>query len=53
MYFEPLAEVPNPDAERFYSLLEAMNGPLWEGCVHLQLSLMVRMLSNKSKTNQS
>ena len=27
MSFESLEEVPNPDDERFYSLLEAMNKP--------------------------
>ena len=30
-----------------------MNRPLWEGCVYSQLSLAVRMLSNKSEANQS
>ena len=40
-------EVPNPDNKRFYSLLEAVNKPLWEGYMHSQLSLAVRMLSNK------
>ena len=28
MYSEPSEEVPNPDDERFYSLLKAMNKPL-------------------------
>ena len=53
MYSEPLEEVSNPDDERFYSLLEAVNRPLWEGWVHSQLSLAVRILSTKSKLNQS
>ena len=30
-----------------------MNRPLREGCVHSQLSLAIRMLSNKSEANQS
>ena len=30
-----------------------MNRPLWEGCVHSQLFLVVRMLSNKSEANQN
>ena len=30
-----------------------MNKPLWEGCVYSQLSLAERILSNKSKVNQS
>ena len=53
MYSKPLEEVPNPNDERFYSLLEAVNRPLWEGCVHSQLSLVVRILSNKSEANQN
>ena len=53
MYFEPLEELPNPDDQRFYSLLETVNRPLWEGYVHVQLSLVIRMLSNKSEVNQS
>ena len=53
MYSKPLEEVPNSDAERFYSLLEVVNRPLWEGCVHSQLSLTARMLNNKSDANQS
>ena len=52
-YSESSKELPNPDDQRFYSLLEAVNKPLWEGCVHSQLSLAVRMLSNKSEANQS
>ena len=46
MYFEPSEEVSNPDDERFYSLLE-------EKCVHSQLSLAVRMLSNKSEASRN
>ena len=34
MYSEPSKEVPNLDYERFYSFLESMNRPLWEGCAH-------------------
>ena len=36
MYSEPLEKVPNPNAKRFYGLLEAVNRPLWEGCLHSQ-----------------
>ena len=53
MYSKPSEEVPNPDDERFYSLLEVMNKPLWEECIHSQLSFAIRMLSNKSEVNQS
>ena len=28
MYFQPLTQVPNSDAERFYNLLETTNTPL-------------------------
>ena len=53
MYFKPSEEVPNLDAKRIYSLLEAVNRPLWERCVHSRLSMTVRMLSNKSKASQN
>ena len=53
MYSRPSEAVPNMDNERFYSLLETVNRPLWERCVHFQLSLAVRMLSNKLEANQS
>ena len=53
MAYEPPTEFPNLDASRFYSVLEVVKVPLWEGCVHLELSLVVRMLSIKSKRNQS
>ena len=53
MYSESSEELPNPNDKRFYSILEAVNKPLWEGCMHSQLSLVVRMLSNKSEANQS
>ena len=46
-------EFPNPKAQRFYGLLKAAKEPLWEGCVHSELSLAVRMLSIKSEENQS
>ena len=53
MYSEPSKEDPNLDDQKFYSLLEAVNMPLWEGCVYSQLFLVVRMLSNKLEANQS
>ena len=53
MYSKPSEEVPNLDDRRFYNLLKAVNRPLWEGCVYSQLFFAVRMLSNKSETNQS
>ena len=34
MYFEPSKEVPNPNIERFYNLLEAINRTLSEEYVH-------------------
>ena len=51
IYSKPSEKVPNPNDERFYSLLEVVNRPLWEGWIHSQLSLTVRMLSNKSEAN--
>ena len=53
MYSKPWEKDPNLDADRVYSLLEVVIRHLWEGCVHMQLSLVVRMLSNKSEVNQS
>ena len=46
MYSELSKEAFNSVAEKFYSLLEAVNKPLWEGCVYSLLSLVVRILSN-------
>ena len=34
MSSQTLENVLNLDDERFYSLLEIVNKPLWEGCVH-------------------
>ena len=53
IYLEPFEEVPNPDDERLYSLLGAVDRPLQEGYVHFQLSLAIRILSSKSEANQS
>ena len=50
---EDNTEEPNQEARDFYALLEAANQPLWEGCVHSELSLAVRMLSIKTDGNQS
>ena len=52
MYFELSEEIPNLDDERFYSLLEAVNRPLWKGCMPFQMFLPVRMLSNKPEVDQ-
>ena len=51
--YEPSVEAPNAEAEKFFSILEAVKAPLWEGCVHSELSLAVRMLAIKSEANQS
>ena len=48
---QPSNEAPNPEAGRFYSLLEAAQEPLWERCVNSELSLAVRMLSIKLEGN--
>ena len=52
MYFEPSEEVPNLDAERFHSLLEAVNRPFIGRVCAFAVSFG-GMLSNKSKVNQS
>ena len=39
MYSESSEELLNPDDQRLYSLLEVVNRPLWEGCVHSQFFL--------------
>ncbi|XP_061367419.1 uncharacterized protein LOC133310502 [Gastrolobium bilobum] len=31
-----MAEDPNPEAERFYNMLQDAQRPLWEGCEHIQ-----------------
>ena len=51
MYSQPSEEVPNPDIERFYSLLKIVNKSLWEGYMHSQLFFTVKILSNKSKVS--
>ena len=53
MCSQPSNEVSNVDGRRFYSLLEAAKEPLWEGCVHSELSLAVKILSIRSEGNQS
>ncbi|MED6184525.1 hypothetical protein PIB30_048235 [Stylosanthes scabra] len=42
---------PNPDAIRFYQLLESVRKPLWEGSVFSQVSIVTRMLAIKSENN--
>ncbi|MED6194500.1 hypothetical protein PIB30_029148 [Stylosanthes scabra] len=44
---------PNPDAQRFYNLLEYVRKPLWEGSVFSQLSIATRMLAIKFENNYS
>ena len=41
------------EVERFYTLFESANRPLWEGCMHLESSLVIRMLVIESKGNHS
>ena len=51
MCSQPSNEVPNPEAQRFYSLLEVANEPLWEESIYSELSLVVRILSIKLEGN--
>ncbi|KAL6579029.1 hypothetical protein OROMI_009245 [Orobanche minor] len=47
-------EPPNPDAKKFYDMLEAANEPLWDGCEkHTKLSLVARLMSIKAENRMS
>nr|XP_025692701.1 uncharacterized protein LOC112794957 [Arachis hypogaea] len=46
-------EETNPEAKRFYHLLEAIAKPLYDGSVHSELSTCVRMMSIKSESNHT
>ena len=46
-------EEPNPDAYRFYRMLESVRSPLWDGSVHSKLSIATRMLGIKAENNHS
>ncbi|MED6117906.1 hypothetical protein PIB30_114411, partial [Stylosanthes scabra] len=50
---EIVDEEPNPEAARFYKLLESAAKPLWEGSVHSILSATVRMMSIKAESNHT
>ena len=44
-------EPPNPEAQKFFDMLSAVNKELWPGCQrHSQLSLVARMLNMKAET---
>jgi len=44
----------NPDVQRFYDLLNALQCPLWDDCTnHSELSVTVRLMSFKSQHNMS
>ena len=42
-------EAPNPDAQRMYDVLTAVNRQLWPGCDVTQLEVATELLSLKSK----
>ncbi|XP_057809998.1 uncharacterized protein LOC131024507 [Salvia miltiorrhiza] len=47
-------EKPNPEAQRFYDMLNAANKELWPGCSnHSQLSFMARLMSLKSESTMA
>ena len=54
-----IGEDPNPEAERFYKMLQDAQRPLWEGCEHIAnsehsaLSATLATLSLKSDHNMS
>ncbi|XP_016169347.1 uncharacterized protein LOC107612011 [Arachis ipaensis] len=51
MELEEAEQEPNPEAKRFYHLLESAAKPLFEGCFHSELSVCVTMMSIKSESN--
>ena len=46
-------EVPNPEAKRFFDMLQSANQPIYEGCRegHSRLALAARMLHTKTDYN--
>ncbi|XP_070033241.1 uncharacterized protein [Nicotiana tomentosiformis] len=46
-------ESPNDEAKHFYELLDAASRPLYEGSIHSELSVAVRLLTIKSDWNLS
>lgn len=49
---DDMSEPPNPEAQRFYDLLEAAQRPLWPGCTNnTELSVAARIMSIKSDYN--
>ena len=49
-----LEEPPNPEAQKFYKMLQAADTPLWDGCTsQSQLSVTARLLNIKSEHNMS
>jgi hypothetical protein len=43
-------EPPDAEAQRLYDMLEAIDTPIWDGCLsHLQLFLVTRLLNIKSE----
>ncbi|XP_031104166.1 uncharacterized protein LOC116007591 [Ipomoea triloba] len=51
---DALEESPNPEAQKFYDMLKAVDQELWPGCKkHSQLSLIARLISLKSENHIS
>ena len=47
---EDMEEVPNPTAQKFYDMLNAVDEKLWYGCTkHSQMSAVARLLHMKSE----
>ena len=54
VFNQHIPEPPNPDAQRFYDLLNALQRPLWDDCTnHSELSFALRLMSIKSEHNMS
>ena len=47
---EDMEEVPNPTAQKFYDMLNAVDEKLWDGCTkHSQMSAVAQLLHMKSE----
>ncbi|XP_059288082.1 uncharacterized protein LOC132041388 isoform X3 [Lycium ferocissimum] len=54
--FDPndMEEFPNPDAQKFYDMIDAANQEVWPGCeTHSQLSAVARLLHIKAEHHLS
>ncbi|KAH6778240.1 hypothetical protein C2S51_009552 [Perilla frutescens var. frutescens] len=51
---DDIEEAPNPEAQRFFNMLQAADNELWPGCRnHSQLSVVARLMNLKSENGIS